>query len=109
MIVPVGEFPPLKTASSEIVLPTKTPGEAVVTMVGLAGGGGGGGGGPVQAETGKVPENEPALPSVVWLAVQLEETSALPAESGIGTVNVYVAKGKDTFPLRVVGDPPVGV
>ena len=70
---------------------------------------GGGGGGPVQAETGKVPENEPALPSVVWLAVQLEETSALPAESGIGTVNVYVAKGKDTFPLRVVGDPPVGV
>ena len=105
MIVPVGERPPLKTAVSLIVPPTMTPGEAVVTIVGLAGGGGGA----AQFGIVRLVEYELALPSVVWLEVQLDEATTRPAALGIAIVVEYESSGKETFPVVVTGAPPVGV
>jgi hypothetical protein len=97
--VPVGELPPLNTAWSSIVPPTKTPGEAVVTIVGL------------DTHLGIVrsSENEFELPSVVWLDVQADEATTLPARPGMAIVNDAEFNGKDTSPVVVVVAPPVGV
>jgi hypothetical protein len=76
VIVPVGDLPPLKTASSEIEPPAATPGEAVVEMAGVA----------KQFPTVRSFVYEEAFPSVVWLEVQLDEATTLPAPLGIVTV-----------------------
>jgi hypothetical protein len=81
------------------VPPTKTPGEAVVTIVGL------------DTHLGIVrsSENEFELPSVVWLDVQADEATTRPAPPGMATVSESESNGKDTFPLFVVVAPRAGV
>jgi hypothetical protein len=81
------------------VPPTATPGEAVVTIVGLT----------RQLGIVRLFEEEFELPSVVWLDVQADEATTRPACAGMATVSESESRGKDTFPVVVVVAPLVGV